>query len=164
MRGRNARKGRTKHRSTQSNRTPPRGKSLEVASGSEHVMKGPRNILLDGRPNGYGQIFETGHRSKIRDVDVLRSDDLKNKVANAKGAYIQLKVPRRLQVNFGIEGIDSPTWSTYDPILAAEPRETAVFSPALYSARTAAAYQKRIAGVERALAKITCPVTRLIGS
>ena len=109
MRGRNACKGRTKHRSSQSNRTPSLGKSLEVASGSQDIGKRPRNVLFEGRPNGYSQIFETGHRSKIRNFDVLRSDDLKNKVANAKGAYVQLKVARRLQVDFRIERIDPPT-------------------------------------------------------
>jgi len=105
---RNTRTGRTKHESTQSNRTPSLGEFVEVTSGFEDAGKRLTVILLDGRPNGYRQVFKTGLGSEIRDFDVLRSDYLKNKVASCKGAYIQLKATRGLEGHFRVEGVESP--------------------------------------------------------
>lgn len=86
--------------------------SVPVPNG---IGKRPANILLDRRPNGYSQVIETGCRAKGRDLNVPPSDDLKNKMAGGKGAYIQLKVSRGLKGYFRIEGVKSPAARRKEP-------------------------------------------------
>jgi len=98
--------------SCKSNARPPVRKTVKLVSVPEDIGKRPRNIPLDGRPDAYCQIIEIGDRTnRRRDAAVLHSAKLKNKMSNAKGAYIHLKVLKGIEGYFRIQGIKSPAAS-----------------------------------------------------